>query len=340
MPPILQASTIEEIVRHLFSVFGDFINDRTRGLVQRAVEEEHQLGVSPTSRERVRSKVHRYFGEVLADYKEMKRKRTQLKKSEDFDPQLQVVQRKVKRFADQCEGLKMTLMGAMILIFANYPQCKLLLSDSAEKLLEQHVADEERMMKKKTSSGGVGGSGGQQEKKAVFTGIDRVEMENMLKWRNYVRIGMVLFNANRNQGVLFRIATRLEGVVTEYITGGGASAATLRRYAIYKRQEKIFGDRRPTWRGTFRKLQAIKYIENDALQFRQGGVGIAMLCSGAAFVESEIPSKVEKTGDGGSAGVDFDSWDAKEGEELEFDNLDEGELAYCKNPSLAFASND
>lgn len=71
------------------------------------------------------------------------------------------------------------------------------------------------------------------------------ELQLLLRFRNLMRIALVIIDAQSNKHVLLKIAGRLEGSHREYITGGGQTLAVKCRVEIYEREGAVQPKKRP-----------------------------------------------------------------------------------------------
>ena len=68
-----------------------------------------------------------------------------------------------------------------------------------------------------------------------FNELDSVEIEKLLDFCNFMKIGLLLQPAKGHKGHLLDLITKItEGRSTKYICGGGQSLATTRRVQIYE----------------------------------------------------------------------------------------------------------
>eukprot|EP01038_Epipyxis_sp_PR26KG_P005493 gene5493-7605_t len=68
---------------------------------------------------------------------------------------------------------------------------------------------------------------------------DLEELHYLLKFRNMLKVALLIIPAKFNKSTLIKIAARLEGSNREYITGGGQTIACTRRVSIYRKEGKI-----------------------------------------------------------------------------------------------------
>mmetsp|Transcript_17027 Transcript_17027/g.18448 ORF Transcript_17027/g.18448 Transcript_17027/m.18448 type:complete len:526 (+) Transcript_17027:151-1728(+) len=78
-----------------------------------------------------------------------------------------------------------------------------------------------------------------------FLSEDEEELQYLLKFRNYLKIALLIIPARLNKQLLIKIAARLEGSGTEYITGGGQKACVTRRCDIYEREGNVAKTSKP-----------------------------------------------------------------------------------------------
>lgn len=69
-----------------------------------------------------------------------------------------------------------------------------------------------------------------------FACCDETELNFLLKFRNMMRVALLIIPAYKHKQNLLRIAARLEGSHNEYITGGGQKASVTRRVDIYEKE--------------------------------------------------------------------------------------------------------
>lgn len=83
---------------------------------------------------------------------------------------------------------------------------------------------------------------------------DPVELNLLLKFRNMIKIAMLVIPAKGHKSSLLQIASKLEGANREYITGGGQSSETKNRVAIYEQEGGVQPEKRPIRRTKKRSL--------------------------------------------------------------------------------------
>ena len=74
------------------------------------------------------------------------------------------------------------------------------------------------------------------------------ELEWLLRFRNMLRIALLVIPPENHKSCLIKIAARLEGSQKEYITGGGSKPAVQRREIIFERESGITPVKRPEGR--------------------------------------------------------------------------------------------
>jgi len=74
------------------------------------------------------------------------------------------------------------------------------------------------------------------------------ELDWLLRFRNMLRIALLVIPAQNHKSCLIRIAACLEGSQKEYITGGGSKPAVRRREIIFERESGITPVKRPEGR--------------------------------------------------------------------------------------------
>jgi hypothetical protein len=77
-----------------------------------------------------------------------------------------------------------------------------------------------------------------------FQGQEEDELNYLLKFRNYLRLSLIIIPARLNKQMLLKIAARLEGSRQEYITGGGQKPGVTRRVEIYEQEGNIQPEKR------------------------------------------------------------------------------------------------
>ena len=77
-----------------------------------------------------------------------------------------------------------------------------------------------------------------------FQGQEEEELKYLLTFRNMVKVALMIIPARLNKQLLLKIAARLEGSRTEYITGGGQKPCVTRRVEIYEQEGNIRPERR------------------------------------------------------------------------------------------------
>jgi len=74
------------------------------------------------------------------------------------------------------------------------------------------------------------------------------ELDWLLRFRNMLRIALLVIPAENHKSCLIKIAARLEGSQKEYITGGGSKPAVQRREIIFERESGVTPVKRPEGR--------------------------------------------------------------------------------------------
>jgi hypothetical protein len=69
--------------------------------------------------------------------------------------------------------------------------------------------------------------------------IDKKELDYLVKFRNFMVIGITLVQAKGNKLFLLRVVERLEGSNNEYITGTGQKPTVNRRVAIFHQESEV-----------------------------------------------------------------------------------------------------
>eukprot|EP01039_Chlorochromonas_danica_P003310 gene3310-3631_t len=77
-----------------------------------------------------------------------------------------------------------------------------------------------------------------------FADQDGVELHYLLRFRNFLRIALLIIPPRLNKQLLLKIAAHLEGSGQEYITGGGQKPCVSRRVQIYEREGNIRAEKR------------------------------------------------------------------------------------------------
>jgi hypothetical protein len=77
-----------------------------------------------------------------------------------------------------------------------------------------------------------------------FQGQEEDELNYLLKFRNYLRLSLIIIPARLNKQMLLKIAARLEGSRQEYITGGGQKPGVTRRVEVYEQEGNIQPEKR------------------------------------------------------------------------------------------------
>lgn len=78
-----------------------------------------------------------------------------------------------------------------------------------------------------------------------FQGVEDEELQLLLKFRNMLRITLLLIPARLNKSIILKVAGRLEGSQNEYITGGGQKKEVQRRVKIYEQEGGVTAEKRP-----------------------------------------------------------------------------------------------
>lgn len=77
-----------------------------------------------------------------------------------------------------------------------------------------------------------------------FGDQDEQELRYLLRFRNYLRIALLIIPPRLNKQLLLKIAAHLEGSGQEYVTGGGQKPCVTRRVQIYEREGNIRAEKR------------------------------------------------------------------------------------------------
>lgn len=77
-----------------------------------------------------------------------------------------------------------------------------------------------------------------------FADQDEQELKYLLRFRNYLRIALLIVPPRLNKQLLLKIAAHLEGSGQEYITGGGQKPCVTRRVQIYEKEGNIRAEKR------------------------------------------------------------------------------------------------
>ena len=72
-----------------------------------------------------------------------------------------------------------------------------------------------------------------------FEGLPEEELKYLLTFRNVLKVALIIIPATSHKQLLLKIAGRLEGSSTEYITGGGQKATVTRRVCIYEKEGNV-----------------------------------------------------------------------------------------------------
>jgi len=82
------------------------------------------------------------------------------------------------------------------------------------------------------------------------------ELDYLLKFRNAIKIAMLILPAEGHKGLLLQIAGKLEGSGRTYITGSGQTEGTKHRVMVYEREGNVKCEPRPP-----RKRQIIEEVQ-------------------------------------------------------------------------------
>lgn len=77
-----------------------------------------------------------------------------------------------------------------------------------------------------------------------FQGLDAAELSLLLKFRNMLKIALMVIPAKKNKQILLKIVGRLEGDQKDYITGGGQTKAVNRRVEIYEKEGGVHAEKK------------------------------------------------------------------------------------------------
>jgi len=128
------------------------------------------------------------------------------------------------------------------------------------------------------------------------------ELEWLLRFRNMLRIALLVIPAENHKSCLIRVAASLEGSQKEYITGGGRKPAVQRREIIFERESGITPVKRPEGRKRPVRSENGSKVKTSLSSFSVKKLRLVQLGSGdlkalvkAAAVTSELGSSSSLT---------------------------------------------
>ena len=122
------------------------------------------------------------------------------------------------------------------------------------------------------------------------------ELEWLLRFRNMLRIALLVIPAENHKSCLIRIAASLEGSRKEYITGGGRKPAVQRREIIFERESGISPVKRPEGRKRPVRSENGSKVKTSLSSFSVKKLRLVQLGSSdlKAFVKAAaVPSELE-----------------------------------------------
>lgn len=97
-----------------------------------------------------------------------------------------------------------------------------------------------------------------------FQGLEVAELSLLLKFRNMLKIALMVIPARKNKQILLKIVGRLEGEQKDYITGGGQTKAVNRRVEIYEKEGGVCAEKKVERSLSFDCIAGIRFRQQPS----------------------------------------------------------------------------
>ena len=208
--------------------------------------------LSPDIHETIFEDVKRSFGDFLEfDCLVADKLKQALKDSNEFEINMKTTKKLAERYYDVgafktpehkalFAHVSIIFKAAIVLVLSHHESHQKLLWSSTEELLAEYPEFNEE--------------------------CDKEELQYLLRFRNMLRLTLLIIPAALNKEKLLKIAGRLEGSQNVYITGGGQKKEVCRRVQIYEREGGVgVRKRRPAASGE-RGIKMRRKAEEEAAE--------------------------------------------------------------------------